>query len=528
MTENSEVTAADIARIAGVGRAAVSNWRRRHADFPQPVGGPANSPTFALAEIEAWLNANGRDGAVNSTDSRRASAKGTEWPAAALARPMAALLPDLSRGVVFDPACGDGSLLAAAAIRLGAARSGSRIRFVGEDVGAVQVEMARAQLHEAGVGNSEVTVGTPDRGALAGTADAVISAPVAALSSPPPDEMSWEFGQPARADVSLAWVQIAYAYLKPGGIAVIAVPFAVAVRPSGRRIRAELLRAGVLTHVIALPENFVSGPPVTGPPGPWQIWILTRPVGRPTYVLRMVDLIDCPETDVPTDNQAWAAVFADDNRTHDVPSIELLDEDVFLIPAAHVTAEVRDVAPDYEALRDRYAEMVGRLPPVPPELGIDLSHPSWPLVTLGELHRFGSATFIDRSDTRPGDVLVPAQSGRFDAIVANDHNDTIDMGTAIRCDPETLDPYFLACFLRSETNRRQAAGTLSGTFRLDVRRARVPRMPLSEQRRYGEAFRRLTEFAGAADEVALAATDAMRTAIYGLTTGVFAPPTESA
>ncbi|WP_434095913.1 hypothetical protein, partial [Streptomyces halstedii] len=28
----TEVTAAGIARLAGVGRAAVSNWRRRHAD----------------------------------------------------------------------------------------------------------------------------------------------------------------------------------------------------------------------------------------------------------------------------------------------------------------------------------------------------------------------------------------------------------------------------------------------------------------------------------------------------------------
>lgn len=29
----TEVTAAGIARLAGVGRAAVSNWRRRYADF---------------------------------------------------------------------------------------------------------------------------------------------------------------------------------------------------------------------------------------------------------------------------------------------------------------------------------------------------------------------------------------------------------------------------------------------------------------------------------------------------------------
>ncbi|MFF1280932.1 N-6 DNA methylase [Streptomyces sp. NPDC058299] len=56
----TEVTAAGIARLAGVGRAAVSNWRRRHPDFPKPVGGSETSPSFALAEVESWLRAQGK------------------------------------------------------------------------------------------------------------------------------------------------------------------------------------------------------------------------------------------------------------------------------------------------------------------------------------------------------------------------------------------------------------------------------------------------------------------------------------
>ncbi|MEU4031236.1 N-6 DNA methylase [Streptomyces anulatus] len=61
MPENAtEVTAAGIARLAGVGRAAVSNWRRRHADFPQPVGGTPASPSFALADVEQWLRDQGK------------------------------------------------------------------------------------------------------------------------------------------------------------------------------------------------------------------------------------------------------------------------------------------------------------------------------------------------------------------------------------------------------------------------------------------------------------------------------------
>ncbi|WP_030261004.1 MULTISPECIES: N-6 DNA methylase [Streptomyces] len=60
MPDRPEVTAVEIARLAGVGRAAVSNWRRRHPDFPRPAGGTDASPTFALAEVESWLRAQGK------------------------------------------------------------------------------------------------------------------------------------------------------------------------------------------------------------------------------------------------------------------------------------------------------------------------------------------------------------------------------------------------------------------------------------------------------------------------------------
>ncbi|MFC8449605.1 N-6 DNA methylase [Kitasatospora sp. NPDC057223] len=60
MPDRPEVTAVEIARLAGVGRAAVSNWRRRHPDFPRPVGGSDSSPTFALADVESWLQGQGK------------------------------------------------------------------------------------------------------------------------------------------------------------------------------------------------------------------------------------------------------------------------------------------------------------------------------------------------------------------------------------------------------------------------------------------------------------------------------------
>ncbi|WP_343954666.1 HsdM family class I SAM-dependent methyltransferase [Nonomuraea longicatena] len=54
-------TSAEIARIAGKDRALIGNWRRRHADFPQPVGGTTASPLFSLREVEAWLQENKPD-----------------------------------------------------------------------------------------------------------------------------------------------------------------------------------------------------------------------------------------------------------------------------------------------------------------------------------------------------------------------------------------------------------------------------------------------------------------------------------
>ena len=59
MPDASVLTAADIARLAGVTRGAVSNWRRRHPDFPVPSGGTDASPAYDRSEVEAWLAARG-------------------------------------------------------------------------------------------------------------------------------------------------------------------------------------------------------------------------------------------------------------------------------------------------------------------------------------------------------------------------------------------------------------------------------------------------------------------------------------
>ncbi|MEW1962744.1 N-6 DNA methylase [Microbacterium sp. NPDC077644] len=54
-THEGLLSPSDIADLAGVSRAAVSNWRKRMSDFPQPTGGSASKPLFAASEIAEWL-----------------------------------------------------------------------------------------------------------------------------------------------------------------------------------------------------------------------------------------------------------------------------------------------------------------------------------------------------------------------------------------------------------------------------------------------------------------------------------------
>ena len=55
------VRAVDIAKLAGVSRAAITQWRKKFPTFPKPVeGADSPSPLFNLNEVERWLVENGR------------------------------------------------------------------------------------------------------------------------------------------------------------------------------------------------------------------------------------------------------------------------------------------------------------------------------------------------------------------------------------------------------------------------------------------------------------------------------------
>ena len=59
--EDTLHTAAEVAEVARVSRAAVSNWRRRFSDFPQPVAvAPGGGDLFRYGDVESWLRRHDR------------------------------------------------------------------------------------------------------------------------------------------------------------------------------------------------------------------------------------------------------------------------------------------------------------------------------------------------------------------------------------------------------------------------------------------------------------------------------------
>ena len=53
--EEDLVSLFEIAELAGVSPSAVSNWRKRHADFPEPVAELRSGPVFRLPQVRSWL-----------------------------------------------------------------------------------------------------------------------------------------------------------------------------------------------------------------------------------------------------------------------------------------------------------------------------------------------------------------------------------------------------------------------------------------------------------------------------------------
>jgi hypothetical protein len=532
------VPPAEIARMAGVTRAAVSNWRRRYPDFPEAAGGTATAPLFALPEVRDWLERTGKgqhlaeevrlwqalraergDDMIGALVAVAAELQG-EPVGRSLPQPIAELVAVLARdrkpgdlisdlverfvasvtrsggehastpplvravrhfagetsGVVYDPACGIGDLLLSA----GGDRVSSR---VGQDVAEGLPEFVRRRAFlEKRRGMIQTAQGDTLRGDRFPDLKAHL-----VVCDPPSGQLDWgreellldprwEIALPPKAEGELAWLQHCYFHTLPGGRAVVVLPASAAYRRSGRRIRAELVRNGILDTLVALPGGLAAGHSA-----PVHLWVLQRPVrvSEGHARVRMVDLTDAdlqdPIEPVP-DQVAY------------VPAISLLDEEADLTPSRHVAAGQPGAAA-YRKARKRLSALLD---------GLDAALPDLPkgdqdiaaTVNVSELIRGG---------------LVRLDEGR--PVSTTDQ----------------LDTDFLAGFLRSAANtRRNTSG--SGTHRSDPRGARVPQMDPERQRSYGETFRELESFVQRLEEAARIGRRAVDLAYDGLTSGTLKPP----
>lgn len=527
------LTAAAIARRTGVGRAAVSNWRRRYVEFPAPVeDGP--SPLYSWAEVLAWLVATGKadqlvtagqtdtgtrlvDVPWPATIAPREEMAAKPSPAQLLARAMVALLPEPGETTereptLLDPACGDGERLLAAADRFG-----EHVVLVGQDADESATAATAAGLrHHLLAPCYDLQTGDVLAGGHPAAAFAVVCLPPGTARSWPAADPRWRFGVPDPADADLAWVQHCCAQLRPRGVAVVGVSARTASRPSGRSIRAALVRAGVLRDVIALPREL----------GAEFLWVLRRASASDPGAVRMVDLTALSDpVDIPQDASAWRQLFADTDpaRVRHVPRLELLDGDTGLLPSRYLAAPQAPVADDLARLTGRVRALYERIGAAFPPAADGSARADRELVTLAELERTGALTIRARDTTpRAGDVLLRTM-GRPPVVAQGTETDGAGIAQVVEIEPALLDPHFVAMFLRSDAGALPVANTHGALNRDDLRRCRVPRMAFAEQRRYGAAFRHVLELQSAVSALAAVSVTVLDQTVHGLTTGALVP-----
>jgi predicted RNA methylase len=389
--------------------------------------------------------------------------------------------PELpANATVFDPACGIGVLLLSVAAE-------ADTRYRGQDMDADSVRFA--QLRAGFLGRSGVCVVAGD--SLRAdkwpdlTADLVVCAPPAGVTEWGREELlldsRWELGTPSKAEGELAWLQHAYAHTEPGGQVLMVMPASVAYRKAGRRIRAELVRRGIVRRVIALPPGTATSHAL-----PVHLWCLRRPentVGRNTnHTVRMIDL---------TGNSPDGTLEPRTDQVVDVPLIELLDDTVDLTPGSHTRSRHRDYLGEYAAL---CGELEGEIRPL--------------AALLPKLVAGGGPGSLDSATTSVVDL---ARAG----LVTYDGPEPVSAS-------EQLDTDYLRGFLRSSVNVRRSTSA-SGTYRLDGKGSRIPRMSIDEQRRYGAAFRALSVFEEGVRRVGELSQQLAEVARDGLATGALTP-----
>jgi SAM-dependent methyltransferase len=463
--------------------------------------------------------------------------------------------PDPGGLTVFDPACGTGHLAAAAAQEydgpgltlLGcerdpalAALATGRLAFATEGRAGVRTEIATADALRDDP--------CPDL-----RADIALCNPPFNERDWGYEELAtdqrWTHGLPPRTEPELAWVQHLLAHLRPGGSAVVVLPPAVASRKAGRRIRGSLLRTGMLRAVVALPPGCAQPHSVS-----LQLWVLRAASGSPAAIPQDALLVDAtrlarpgsreqgPDWDALTEfvRSAVSQLDAPEATLPDgavrISLLDLLDDEVDVTPGRYTSAAGEPSTAELAASWYELATGLGRLTELAQQLsklGLSVGEPR-ATATVGDLLKAGALTL--RAGAQPSDGEAPPRDSGTPLLTVTDllmdgaptarvateavrtvaeEGDVVVAGVvrafrawvhegpplalgpqlyALRVDPAKLSAHFLAGCLRAPSNGRQAGTHASSSSRVDIRRLHVLQLPLAEQTRYAEAFRRLTAF----------------------------------
>jgi hypothetical protein len=333
--------------------------------------------------------------------------------------------------------------------------------------------------------------------------------------------------------------------------------------------------AGVGTVVVTAAEGRVDtggcgaavAAPIAAPPtartaaaAPHAIGLHLWVVHRPREASGDVLLVDAGDLVTDAYPRIVEAVESGAEPGRLVSVIDLLDDEVDLTPGRHApdAAAGTDTAAALTESRHRLAGIVGRLPALLPAVA-SAAQPEGPLpaTSVADLARTGQLQLLGpvragddpagrpvltcedvisgspaggspelrlspHVDLRPGDIVVPVIAPRLQPRVITEEGALLGRGLhLLRCDPQALDPWFVAGYLRTSANERQSGtASSSGSQRFDVRRAQVPRVPVTEQRRHGAVFRQLQEFDDAVRSAAALSEQLSRHTADGLAAGV--------
>ncbi|WP_421735702.1 N-6 DNA methylase [Cellulomonas sp.] len=442
-------------------------------------------------------------------------------------------------GTVYDPVAGTGRLLLAVA-----SRGTARTPLTAQDISSISVARLTQSAILAGVATHDLDIRTGDT--LVNDqlppehADVIVMQPPFSVRHDGDTvwDARWVYGATPRNNADLLWPQVGLWHLKDGGRCVCLMPMGAAFRGGQEaNVRMELLRAGTVEAIVALPAQMLRGTSVSA-----ALWILARP-GQTADAHRVL-FIDM--TDQGRGGQRGSLVTVDDTAITDALRAWRLERQVpEALPAAAVTVDeilakggnlnprlfvqsaesvppaqsFRQSLDELKSSLDRTAKTRAPSSALLTELtravprttigdlakvqGLEILRPrastrepehttdGVPLASPGWVREGGDIPYIEESSledlddvltTRAGDVLV-TESSRLAARVDREGGKVVltTFVTVVRIRDHNIDPGYLAAVIPTMTN--QESHMVGTTIkRLRIRDLPVPVLPIAEQR----------------------------------------------